>query len=386
MSKNKYIAMSATRVSAFLSCRWKYWCQYVIKRPRKPNPAFKLGTTCHEALELAGRIWQKKEKFTKADIQKIRKKYRESAAKEGIENMVIYEAGLNMVTSRLDSFGVGRIIDIENKFDIATNDGVKIIGAMDRVSELDEDTILITDYKTSKYVYTDAELKEDIQLSMYDLVASLYYPQYKRIVLSLDYLRTDPVYTYRTYRDRQLFSKYLLSLYEEMMTFKEKDAIPMLNDMCNWCDHNDSCPAYIAAASSAGVFNKALNTMTDEELVAEYSAIKSRKRVVDEHESKLKSFITSKINNNHTDVEGEGSLLYIRQNKRTTYNARTLYRTMPLNDFLSSVSVNNSSVSDFMIHNPEEKEKINETASVSHTRPFLAQRKIKKVKKAKKEK
>lgn len=378
MSNNKRINMSATRVSSFLSCRWKYWCQYVIKKPRKPNAAFKLGIACHEALELAGSIWQKKEKFTKSDIQKIRKKYRESAAKEGIENMVIFDAGLQMITSRLDSFSVGRIIDVEHKFEITTNDGVTIIGAMDRVSELDQDTILVTDYKTSKYFYTDAELKEDIQLSMYDLVASLKYNDYPRIILSLDYLRGDPVYTYRTYRERQAFSKYLLSLYEEMLNFKEKDAKPMLNDMCNWCDHNDSCPAYIDAVNGPQVFSKSLSTMGNDELVAEYSSIKSKKRVVDEHEKKLKSFILQKIKNDHEEVKGDGKLLHIRQNKRTSYDTKTLYNAMPLDVFLRSVHVDNRAVEEFMVYNPAEKIKIKETASIKHTVPFLAQRKIKK--------
>lgn len=375
---SNYILMSATRMSTFLQCRWKYWCNYVLKLPRRPNPAFKLGIACHGALELAGKIWREKEKFTKHDIQKIRKEYRRIAAEEGIENMVIYDDGLNMVLSRLDSFSVGQIIGIEEKFKVTTPDGVMVIGAMDRVSELNEDTVLVTDYKTSKYFYTDAELKEDIQLSMYDLVASLMYPDYKRIVLSLDYLRGEPVYTYRTYKERQAFSKYLLSVYQEMFKMEEKHAIPMLNDMCNWCDFNESCPAYIEALEGQQIFKKNLMEMTEEELVAEYAAIKSRKRIVDEHERKIKQFIMRRIETENKDVEGDGTVLYVRQNKRTSYDPHTLYKSMPLNDFLNAVSLENRAVDQFLSSNPAEKAKVLETASVSYTSPFLSQRKSKK--------
>lgn len=375
---NKYILMSATRMSTFLQCRWKYWCQYVLKLPRKPNPAFKLGNACHFALEVAGSIWREKERFTKADIQKIRKAYREKAAEEGIENMVIYDEGLDMVMSRLDSFGVGKVIGVEEKFKVSTPDGVMVIGAIDRVSELDEDTILISDYKTSKYFYTDAELKEDIQLSMYDLVASMLWPDYKRIILSLDYLRGDAVYTYRTYRQRQTFSKYLLSVYQEMLKLEKKDAIPTINDMCNWCDYAESCPAYLEALDVQQVFSKKLDEMTDDELVAEYTAIKSRKRIVDEHEKKLKTFIMRRISSNEQNVENDDTVLYVRQNKRTTYDPHTLYKSMPLNDFLNAVSIENRAVEAFMATNPSEKPKIIETASSSYTAPFLSQRKASK--------
>ena len=56
--------MSATRVSSYLTCRWKYFCGYVLRLPRKANVAFKLGIAVHDSLAMAGEIWQKKEDFT----------------------------------------------------------------------------------------------------------------------------------------------------------------------------------------------------------------------------------------------------------------------------------------------------------------------------------
>jgi ATP-dependent helicase/DNAse subunit B len=71
----KQIKLSATRINTFLSCKQKYWFSYIEHLPKVANPAFKLGTACHEALEFAGIIWKEKGKFSKIDTKKIMEKY-----------------------------------------------------------------------------------------------------------------------------------------------------------------------------------------------------------------------------------------------------------------------------------------------------------------------
>jgi len=372
----KNIKMSATRMSTFLQCKYKYFCNYILHKPKLPNISFKLGISVHDALKTAGEIWKKKEKFTKYDFEKVKKAYIEKAAQEGIQDLGIYDEGMNMVLEKMRDFEVGKIVTVEDKFNVVTDDGVPIIGAMDKVVELNKDTILVVDYKTSKYVYTQAEMKSDIQMSIYDLVANIKFPQYKRIILTLDYLRSTSVYTYRTNKERKSFSQYLLAVYNEMLNLEERDAKPLLNDMCNWCDFRNECPAYIEASKNDKVIKKKLEDQNEDELVSEYLDIRNRKRVLDNYEKRLKSYIIEKIKNDEKDLVGGNNLIYIRQNPSTLYDPKAVYKSVPLNDFLKMITVSKRSFDEYVEDNPIDKSRIMETATKNYTNRFLAVRNI----------
>jgi len=374
----KSFNMSATRMSSYLTCKLKYWYSYVLHFPRKGNVSFKLGIAVHEALAKAGDIWMKKEQFTANDIARIKNMYREVAAKEGLQDMSIYGDGLEMVLSRVDNFDMGKIVTIEDRFNVTTPDGVTVIGAMDKVVELDEETVLVVDYKTSKYFMTQNELKADIQLSMYDLIASIKYPGFKRIILSLDYLRGEPVYTYRTVSERKIFAKYLLAVYEEMLKLKESDAVPMINDMCNWCDYNDSCPAYKELVKDKSIFKKNLNEYSDEELVEEYVGIKNKSRILYEYEKQLKTHLMSKIDRNGSDLRCGNKHVYIRQNGITNYDVATVAKHVPKKHFINMAKVSKKSVDEYLRDHPESRAFILGSSQKSFTAPFLAYKTIEK--------
>jgi RecB family exonuclease len=360
----------------YLQCRWKYWCNYVLHLPRKPNVSFKLGIAVHEALALAGKIWKKNEKFTAEDIDAIRGLYNKIAAREGIEDTNIYHEGLQMVMRRLKSFAQGKILTVEDRFKVTTDEGVMLTGAMDKVEEISDNTILVTDYKTSKYFETANELKSDIQLSVYDVVASLKYPNYDRIVLSLDYLRDEPVYTYRTVGERLGFMEYMLAIYAEMLNLKKEDAVPTLNDMCNWCDFTDNCTAYRESLTGTTFVKKKPEEYNDEELVKDYLEVKSKKRILDNRERQLKDYILRKIESSGEDLVGQGKCVYIRQNPSTTYDPKTAYEVVPLDDFLEMVSISKRDMDQYLQQHPAGRAKIMETASKKYTAPFLSYKKL----------
>lgn len=370
--------MSATRMQMYLQCRWKYWCNYVLHLPRKPNVSFKLGIAVHEALAVAGKIWRENEKFTAEDIEAVKAMYNKVAAREGIENTNIYHEGLQMVMRRVGNFAQGKILTVEDRFKVTTDEGVMLMGAMDKVEEISDNTILVTDYKTSKYYETADELKSDIQLSVYDAVASIKYPDYDRIVLSLDYLRNEPVYTYRTVGERLGFMEYMLAIYEEMLHLTKEDAVPTLNDMCNWCDFTDHCTAYRESMSGTTSFiKKKPEEYDDDELVKHYLEIKSKKRILDNHERQLKDYILKKIDSSGEDLVGQGKKIYIRQNPSTTYDPKTAYELIPLDDFLDMVYVSKRDMDQYLQQHPAGKAKIMETASKRYTAPFLSYKKLK---------
>ena len=385
----KEIKLSATRISSFLECKYKYWCNYIEHKPKVPSPAFRLGTAVHEALECAGNIWMEKEKFTKADKKKVLDKYEEVAIREGIQDMIIHAEGKRLVKKRVDSFDLGKILGLELEFgfrgkeDVTTTDGVPLMGAIDKVIEVDDDTILIVDYKTSKTAPTADQMKVDNQLSIYDLVASYRWPQYKRIILSLDLLKHDMLYTYRTPEERVDFEHYLKELYDQMLSFTKKDAKAQLNMFCPWCDYKEYCPTYEKACKQSEYKFQAAIKLPEAELVQEWQDVKNIKKILEERDRELSMILIEKIKREDTNPTWGDKEVYIRQNSRTNYDLDVISKVVPQDQLVKMINLNKKSVENYANENPAARDLIFQAASVNFTTPFLATKKIRKGKETK---
>ena len=385
MAKN--IKLSATRIETFLSCKQKYWFNYNDKLPKLSNPSFKLGLAVHESLELAGRIWKEKEKFSKADIDSVMDRYDEVSIREGIEDLVVHREGKDLVKKRLNSFLTGeKVLDLEIKFgfwgedggmQITSKYGVPLIGAIDKVEEYDEDTVLIIDYKTSKTAPTGPQMRSNVQLSLYDLVARQLYPGYKRVVLSLDLLKSDMLYTYRTDTEREEFELYLKAIYKAMLELKVKDAKASLNMFCPWCSYKDYCSTYQEACKKSDYEFLPSMQLTETQLVDEWESVKSVKKILESRERELGMIMMEKIRRASKNLSGESKEIYIRQNSSTTYDLSTVHDVTPPEDFPSLVNLNKKAVKTYLDLNPAVKDLVSSTSTTNYTSPFLAARKKK---------
>jgi hypothetical protein len=346
-----------------------------------------LGTAVHASLELAGNIWKEKEKFSKADINKILEKYDNVSVEEGIEDYEVHVEGRDLVSKRLKNFLSGRkIIGLEIKFgffgesggqDVTSKFGVPVMGAIDKVEELDEDTIIITDYKTSKTAPTSSQMKHDVQLSLYDLVAKQLFPQYKRVVLALDLLKSEMLYTYRTDEQREVFEHYLKAVYDQMLALKEEDVKASLNMFCPWCDFKDYCSTYQSACKKSDYTFLPTMQYTDDQLISEWEMVKSIKKILESRERELGMVMMGKIKNNSASLKGDNQEIYVRQNSSTNYDLKTVLEYVPSDDFSTLFSLNKKAVETYMDLNPSIKEVVANTATTNYTTPFLATRKIK---------
>ena len=390
----KEIKLSATRINSFLQCVQRYWFQYVEHLPKVSPAAFKLGLAVHKALELAGSIWLEKGKFTKANKKIILDEYVRVSIKEGINDLAIHKEGLELLTKRINKFDIGKILSLEQTFgygregslDIITRDGIKLIGAIDKAIEIDEDTLLIVDYKTSKMTPTQDQLRTDPQLSIYDLAATVIWPNYKRIILSLDMLKGEMVYTYRTSEERIEFSEYLKSIHDQMTNLKKKDVKARLNIFCPWCDYKDYCSEYQKACKKSDYKFLSTSKLDDNSLLSEWNEVRSVKKILDNRERELNMYIMDKIRENHENLVMHGDdnntdlEIYIRQNSRTTYDLDTVYKVMPIEAFLKVINLNKGAVEKYISNNPAVKDRVYDSARVNYTAPFLSTKKKKKEK------
>ena len=391
MAKN--IKISATRINTFLSCKQKYWFSYHERLPKISNPAFKLGLAVHTALEFAGKIWMKTNKFSKEDMKAILEEYDRISINEGIEDLEIHNEGRRLVKARVNNFMIGtKLIGLETKFgftngksglNVETKDGINLIGAIDKIEEIDEDTLLIIDYKTSKTAPTTDQLKNDPQLSIYDFVASRLWPNYKRIILSFDLLRLEPLYTYRTVEERYEFEEYIKVLHDQMVALKPENVKASLNIFCPWCDYRDYCNTYKKACNKSSYKFLPTTNYTNAKLLKEWNNVRSTKKVLDNRERELSMIIIEKIKREFKNITSDEEEIYVRQNSRTAYDLDSVYRTVPSDDFHKLVNVNKKALEGYMISNPVVKEEIIRVATTNFTSPFLATKKIKKEKKKK---
>jgi len=380
------IKLSATRIEMFLECKYKYHCCYIDRLPKVPSPAFRLGTAVHDALELAGKIWMEKGMFDQPAKKRILKQYHKIAIQEGIEDMGIYKEGEDLVKSRINKFDLGKkILGLEVKFgfmggaNITTKQDVPLMGSIDKAIEYDEDTILIVDYKTSKTAPTSDKLKDNVQLSIYDLVASIKWPEYKRIILSLDMLRSDVLYTYRTVAERAKFEEYLKDIYDAMLRFTRKEAKAQLNVFCPWCDYREYCDEYKKACKKSDYKFLSTVSLPDEELIKEWREVKTIKKILEMREQEIEMLLTEKIKRFDVNPKYGEEEVYIRQNSRTTYDKEKIAQFLDYDEFRSVAgSIDKRSIEGFMNKNPALRNKLEKEQAIttSYTSPFLAMRKI----------
>lgn len=379
------IKISATRINVFLECKKRYWFQYKKRFPKLSNPSFKLGNACHGSLEFAGNRWQENGELTKKDIKDVLEKYDELSVEEGIEEYGVHVMGRELVKNRASNFITGtKILALEKKFgfygdeDIYIND-IPLIGAIDKVEEIDQNTIMVVDYKTSKTAPTPDKMREDMQLSLYDLVARKLWPQYETVILCLDLLRSGMQYTYRTDEDREVFLQYLEKVHKAMIKFEEKDAKPSLNIFCPWCDYKDYCTEYKKACDKGNYNFETATNFSDDDLISEWNEIRTTQKILSSRESSLAMIITEKIKRQSDSLKGKDVELYIRQNARVTYDPAAVFNNVEPEIFVKLVSgINKRSLDNYVSDHPGLKKKMSAASTTNYSAPFLASKKTKK--------
>jgi RecB family exonuclease len=348
---------------------------YHSRLPRADSIFFKLGTAVHGALEYAGQLIKDEygRPFSPEEVQAIISKYLELAAEERIEDFSILKDGQNMVMNKLGDFTIGRkIVDLENKFRIETYEGVPAIGAMDKIVEIDDETIGVIDYKTNKYAASARDLKSDMQLSFYDLAASIMYPKYKKIVLIMDYLRTKPVFSYRTEEERKTFAEYVKGVYENILETEVEDLKPNLNQFCGWCDYKTHCPKYAEAISAEDVSYKPAELLDVNDLIEEYDLIKNQKKIIETRERELKMLVAERIREAGDDLYGEDKKIIVKQSSRLNYDVNKVLDLIPARDIKKIVAINKRNLDNYLRERrPDLKDRVTSTATFTFNSPWF---------------
>lgn len=345
--------MSASRLKTYLQCTQKYHEQYENKI-RGDAEHLRFGTLMHKVFE---RYFQED-----LDIKEI---YDEEWQQGTVVSPALYKDGheildIFVTTNNRDEitpigFEMPFAIDILNNVVIDTDsvdfnnpdemraflkkleeiEAPIIFGYIDRLDYVAEnDSIRIVDYKTSRVPLSQDEANEDIQLSMYALVADYLFPEYSDVSLELHYVRFgSAVRTKRTAEELATFKQWLTNLY---YTIKKDDApLATLNKYCGWCDAKHGCVAYrelIENGSDAGN-NIEDFTQLDEEL----EKVNAHIKILNDRKKELTELFKEVLKETDNDpINAGGNERYLTNNARVSYDINTVLELFPdkLDDIL----------------------------------------------------
>ncbi len=375
----KLRGLSATGIKDFLQCQLKVVFRYDREIPSMKNDHMKIGIAVHNALEQFVKRMMKKQSFPDAgDYDFAIATFMNSATEEGLENMSFYADGKRMVTEFIDRFDPSEeVLSVEGFFKLTTPDGVPIVGAIDKVVKINEDTIAIIDYKTARNAMTTWDLQDDIQLSMYDLAASIMWPEYKNRLLFLDYVRIDKkVSTYRTDEDRETFNEFLNSMWLQMQKLQEEEVLGRLNSLCGWCDYKDYCPKYISFLKSKPTEMSPLPDMGDEEFLEHWENVATKKSILENRQRELKMIATRKFMEGY-DIAADGKELHSTQASRTNYDIEKIVTIIPQEDLYGLLNVNKARLDRYAKNDPDMRSKLQRIAQVNYNAPVYKIRTVK---------
>lgn len=371
--------LSASSIKTFLQCVLKYYYRYEDKKPR-PGKTVPLafGIAVHEALEyLHKKVAETGEAPSQELYEEVLKVYMNAATSNGLSDLEVCQEGRDMIISRLDGIDPNeKVIGLELQFNLKTPNGTPFTGSIDKLIELDPETVVIIDYKTSRFALSQSEADNDIQLSMYDLAVSLMYPQYKTIICALDYLRLSEVVTHRTPEQRQVFVEFLDSVYEQICSTEAEDVKANLNDFCPWCECKAFCPDYKSVIEDPDLVLPPSGELDDDSFVSSWEALNAAKRIIDARQRELKAEAYERMKTQNT-IKGADKELYKTQQSRINYDTRTVFNIVGQEAFLKMSSVNKSAVDKFLRDNPQHSDAVENTASFSFASPSFRTRKVK---------
>lgn len=378
----KQKAVSSTYLKMFLQCQQKFYFKYQEKKPQvKSGDALPFGIAVHEALEKAyTRLTEKGKAPDESDYKYAYDVFLDSAIDFGLIDQGLYDEGRQMLKGRLDGFDPEeKVIGLELKFGFADSDikvftsgGTELIGAIDKIVELDKDTVVVIDYKTSRTALTDKQAAVDEQMSLYDLVINKLYPQYKNIILVFDYLRLTPVITHRTEKQRAQFEEFIDKVYTKIGDMDDSEIKTRVNDFCGWCDYKAFCPKFNEYVNNADILLKPLGDMPDEEFVEEWGRFAQMKKIVNSYDREMKMHaVNMSQGDSKTTIEGAKKSLYQVQTSRTYYNTKTVLDSIPKDDCVGLVTIRKKEVDKYLSDRPELAKEVCKTMQVSYQSPFF---------------
>ena len=245
-SRNQHLSYS--RLSRFEQCPFSYKLHYLEKRQSEPGLPLRFGKLIHAVLERLVQEAVDDERSGSLSEERALELYREAWAAEGLTGVDVFEEGLRILRGFIRDQGVlehRNVLAIEKEFRLPVGP-FTVLGFIDRVDWIDDETVEVIDYKSNHQLFTRDEIDTSLQMSLYHVAAQRLWPWAKKVRLKFWMLRHG-VMQETTRTDEQLVDA--LAYVETLgrQTEEATDFPARINGNCGYCDHRQHCDAYAAA-------------------------------------------------------------------------------------------------------------------------------------------
>ena len=244
--KNQHLSYS--RLSRFETCPLSYRLHYIEKKQAEPGLPLRFGKTIHAVLERLIKEVVDDERTGPLSEERDIELYREAWGAERLTGMDVFAEGLAILRRFIAEQGVvdhRDVLAIEKEFRLPVGP-FEVLGFIDRVDWIDDETVEVIDYKTNHQLFTRDEVDTSLQMSLYEVAVRRLWPWAKKVKLTFWMLRHG-VRQETTRTEEQLADAlaYVETLGRQTETATEYPA--RLNTNCSYCDHRKQCPAYAEA-------------------------------------------------------------------------------------------------------------------------------------------
>lgn len=253
-------SLSASSLSVAEKCMARWKTEY-FDRVRGPGgSAADLGTTCHAALEQYVKLCYLADEPMPAEWAILEAAYRNAFPRNFGHDLSVPEFadGLAMLSDwfKRTDFEDREILSTERKenFLIPTSAGkIPFNFIMDRLDKIGPDEYEVVDYKSQRFPVAAEELKGRLQARVYAMATQMKYPSAKKIWVTFDLLRHDPVSVAFSIEENRNTYLYLKRLAQAIVSTDEKDVKETINSECRFCVRKASCKTLQSNIAGGGI-------------------------------------------------------------------------------------------------------------------------------------
>jgi RecB family exonuclease len=243
---NKHLSFS--RLSRFEQCPLSFKLHYIDKLKAEPGDQLKFGTAIHAVLERLVREHVDAERTGPLSEDRALELFRDAWTAEKLAGLELFAEGVGILRAFVREQGEldhRDVLGVEKEFRLPVG-RFTVLGFIDRVDCVDDETVEIIDYKSNRQLFTREEVDHSLQMSLYHLAAQQIWPWAKKVRLTFHMLRHGARQTTERTPEQldaaRLYVETLGAMTEEATEFPAR-----LNAKCVWCDHRRNCPAYAEA-------------------------------------------------------------------------------------------------------------------------------------------
>jgi RecB family exonuclease len=287
--------LSYSRLSRFEQCPRSFKFQYIDRLPSEPGMPLRFGKVVHAALERLLREVIEQERTGPLDEKRAVTLFAEAWRAEGLAGLQEFAAGVQMIRAHVRAEGVvdhRDVLAVEREFRLKVGP-YEVLGFIDRVNRIDDETIEVVDYKTNRQLFTRDELDGSLQMSLYEIAVRQLWPWAKKVRLAFVMLRHGlRQTTSRTPEELDAALAYVESL--GRMTEEAREYPARVGGLCVYCDHRAHCDAY-AQALAGGRLGLAADPADLEAVAREREEVASLAKIMYARKSELEGVLKEQL-------------------------------------------------------------------------------------------